>query len=236
MMPSRHVLPLFAAVVVIAAASRAAVAVASDPVAADGTSAADGTNDGDAGADDAAIAVALPAAPAAFVEASGAASGSLPVSGEARTTWRYGRARGVAVDEATNRLRVSGAGRTLDGAFHGLSIGFSVALLVPSLRAGTYVAGAALPGVAAAWARQDRAAVTADIEWDSSARDAGPASVVVTVTSVAELSHSSERRGGVTVDVTDFRIHGSLQATLPCTRSVAALRQSCRPETIRGAF
>ena len=58
----------------------------------------------------------------------------------------------------------------------------------------------------------------------------------MTVTSLVETSHSSERRGGVTVDVTDYDVHGAIDATLPCTRSVASLRQSCRAETIHGTF
>ena len=100
-------------------------------------------------------------------------------------------------------------------------MGFSVALLVPALRAGTYTA-ADQPSVAAAWARRDRA-TTPDIEWDASARDAGPASFVVNVTSIAETSHSSERRGSITVDVTDFRVHGTHRrnASLHAQRPVA---------------
>lgn len=231
MTPSRHVLPFFAAVVAIAAGSRAAVAVASDPVPAEDQAASSDDPDAEASGEDAAVAAPMPAT---FVDVSGGVSGALPSSGEARTTWRYGRARGVPVDETTNRLRVSGAGRTLDG----LRIGFSVALLTPALRPGTYAAGA-VTGVAGAWARRSREgnpATMPDIEWDTSAVDAGPASFAVTVTSVAETSHSSDRRGGVTVDVTDYRVHGSIEATLPCTRTVAALRPSCRPVAIRGTF
>jgi hypothetical protein len=236
MTPSRHGLLFFAAIVAIAAGTRVAVAVTPDPVSADDHDAPlDVSDAGNAPGEDAAD----PApATGAFVEISGAASGSLPSIGAAQTTWRYGRAREQPVDEASCRLRVSGAGRTLDGAFHGLSVGFSVALLVPALRVGVYAAGA-VPGVAAAWARQDRASATPDIEWDvkdGSARDGGPAGFVVTVTSIVETSHSSERRGGVTVDVTGYDIHGAIDATLPCTRSVASLRQSCRTETIHGTF
>jgi hypothetical protein len=232
MSPSRHVLPLITGVMAIGAVSGATLAVAADPVPAEDPSAPPDTADAeDAGGEDAVVAASMPVA---FVEVSGGTSGALRTMGEARTTWRYGRARGASVDEATNRLRVSGAGRMLDGSPHGLSAGFSVALLVPALRVGTY-AGGALVG-AAAWARQDAAARTPDIEWDATGPDAGLATVVVTLTSIAETSHSSERRGGVTVDVTDFRVHGSIEAALPCTRSLASLRQSCRTETIRGTF
>ena len=69
-----------------------------------------------------------------------------------------------------------------------------------------------------------------------SARDGGPAGFVLTVTSIAETSHSSERRGGVTIRHDRLRVHGAIDATLPCTRSVASLRQSCRAETIHGTF
>jgi hypothetical protein len=111
-----------------------------------------------------------------------------------------------------------------------------VAILTAALRPATYAAGA-VTGVAGAWARRSREgnpATTPDVEWDTSAPDAGPASFTVTVTSLAETSHSSERRGGVTIDVTDYRVHGSIEATVPCARSVAALRPSCRPVAIRG--
>jgi hypothetical protein len=233
MPPSRHVLPLFAAIVAIVGGTRAAAAWTSDPVPAEDPGASPGNADAaDAGADDAAFVAAMPAT---FVEISGAASGSLPSTAEARTTWRYGRTRGKPVDETSCRLRVSAAGRSLDGALQGLSVGFSIAILAPALRIGTYVAGT-LPGVAGAWARQDRGSAAPDIEWDGSARDGGPPSFVVTVTSIAETAHSSERRGDVTIDMTDFRVHGAIEATLPCTRCVASLRQSCRAETIRGTF
>ena len=196
MTPSRHALLFFAAVVAIAAGARGAVAVTPDPVPADDHGAF--PDDVDAGSPPGEDAADLAPIPATFVEISGAASGSLPSTGGARTTWRYGRTRGLPVDEASCRLRVSGAGRTLDGAFHGLRVGFSVALLVPVLRIGVYAAGA-VPAVAAAWARQDRASAAPDIEWnakDGSARDGGSVGFVVTVTSIVETSHSSERRGG----------------------------------------
>ncbi len=225
MMPSRHVLTFVAAVAAMAASPAAIAVTSSDPASAEDH---DSLADEDGGArDDAALVASIPTF---FVELGGGASGSLPATGDARTTWRYGRSRGAPVDETTSRLRVSATGRTLDG----LSMGFSVALLVPALRAGVFTA-AGQPSVAAAWARRDRATVP-DIEWDVSARDAGPASFVVNVTSIAETSHSSERRGNITVDMTDFRVHGTIDATLPCTRSAPSLRQSCRPETLHGAF
>jgi hypothetical protein len=223
MTPSRHVLPLVT--VVAALAAGVGVIARADPAPAEDRPA---PADDDAGAgDDAGLVATLPTA---FVALGGAASGSLPALGDARTTWRYGRSRGAPVDETTHRLRVSAVGRTLDG----LIMGFSVALLVPELRPGKFT-GAGQPSVAAAWARRERA-TTPDIEWDATGRDAGPANFVVEVTSVVEISHSSERRGNVTVDTTDFRVHGTIDATLPCTRSVPDLRQSCRPETLHGAF
>jgi hypothetical protein len=236
MTPSRHGILFFAGIVAIAASTRAAVAVTPDPVPAEDQ--AGPVGDADAGNAPGEDAAEVAQAPAAFVEISGAASGSLPSMGGARATWRYGRARGLPVDETSCRLRVSGAGRTPDGAFHGLSVGFSVALLVPALRLGVYAAGS-VPGLASAWARQDRGSATPDIEWDAkdgSGRDGGSGRFVVTVTSIVETSHSSERRGGVTVDVTDYEVHGAIDATLPCTRSVASLRQSCRTEAIHGTF
>jgi hypothetical protein len=236
MTPSRHGLLFFAAAVAIAAGTRAAVALPPDPVATEDQDRP--VDDGDAGSAPGEDAANVAPSPAAVVEISGAASGSLPSIGRAQATWRYGRSRGLPVDEASCRLRVSGAGRTPDGAFRGLSVGFSVALLVPAVRVGTYLSGT-VPGLASAWARQDRASATPDIEWeakDGSARDGGSAGFVVTVTSVAETSHSSERRGSVTFDVTDYEVHGAVDATLPCARSVAALRQSCHTETIHGTF
>jgi hypothetical protein len=226
MTPARHVLPLIAAIMAVAAASPMAAAVtSSDPAPAEDPAA---PTDEDAGAgDDAALVTPIPRA---FVDLSGGANGSLPTAGDARTTWRYGRSRSGPVDETTNRVRISGNGRSLDG----LSMGFSVALLVPALRAGTYTASGQ-PSVAAVWARRDRT-TTPDIEWDANARDAGPESFVVIVASIAETSHVSERRGNVTVDVTDYRVHGTIEATLPCARSIPSLRQSCRTETIHGSF
>jgi hypothetical protein len=168
----------------------------------------------------------------------GGTNGSLVAVGEAWTTWRYGRSKGrsngqsnagVGIDETTTRLRVSGSGRTFDG----LIVGFSVGLLAPALRTGSYGSATRL---AAVWARHDRSDLAPDIEWDTTVADGGASTISLSVTSFGEASHTSERRGGVTIDVTRFRIHGTLDATLPCTRSAATLRQSCRTESIRGTF
>jgi hypothetical protein len=186
--------------------------------------------DGDDAGVDASLAPALAPIAAPSVALTGGANGSLAAVGEAWTTWRYGRSKAsVGVDETTTRLRVSGSGRTFDG----LIVGFSVGLLAPALRTGSYGSATRL---AAVWARHDRSDLTPDIEWDTTVADGGPSTISLTVTSFGEASHTSERRGGVTVDVTRFRIHGTLDATLPCTRSAATLRQSCRTESIRGTF
>jgi hypothetical protein len=229
--PSRHV-PRLAILASVVAAARASFAAGPpDPVPAEDRVAdsEDGVDASGAPGPDASVVVA--AIPATFVEIAGAMRASLPSSGEARTTWRYGRARGLPVDETGHRIRVSGVGRTLGG----LRVGFSVAMLTPALRAGTYDSGNVV-GTAVAWARQDRSTAAPDLEWDSSAGDAGDSSFAVTVTSIRESAHSSDRRGSVTIDVTDFVIHGSIDATLPCARSVASMRQSCRAETIHGSF
>jgi hypothetical protein len=188
----------------------------------------------DAGVDASALAPALAPAPAPSVALTGGTNGSLVAVGEAWTTWRYGRSKGpsrasIGIDETTTRLRVSGSGRTFDG----LIVGFSVGLLAPALRTGSYGSATRL---AAVWARHDRSDLTPDIEWDTTVADGGPSTISLTVTSFGEVSHTSERRGGVTIDVTRFRIHGTLDATLPCTRSAATLRQSCRTESMHGTF
>jgi hypothetical protein len=228
----RHRRPVFAALVAIgalAAGGQAALATPADP-----SSAPDDSDIPPIGPDDAGseVDVATPA-PGPSVSLSGGAAGTIAAVGEGRTTWRYGRTKaGATLDEATSRVRVSGAGRTYDG----LTLTFSVAVLVPALRVGTYGGSGTLASVAGAWARRDRGNAAPDIEWDATARDGGPASFVLTVTSLAETEHTSERRGNVTSDVTDYRAHGTLEATLPCIRSVPSLRQSCQAETIRGTF
>jgi hypothetical protein len=216
-----------------ALAGTAAAQPASGPDDADGDAAAGSF---DAGENEDGPAPAAP--PATFavplVELGGGANGSVAAAGEAWTTWRYGHSKGrPSIDETTTRVRVSGSGRSLDG----LVVGFSVGLLVPELRTGPAAATATL---AAAWARRDRIDVPAEIEWDASALDAGaPARAsgqAVTITSVEEISHTAERRAEVIVEVTHYRLHGRVDVTLPCKRSVPLLRPSCRPETVRGTF
>lgn len=226
-------LPLLAAIAVLGAGGREALAVApSDPNAPASEDepsvrgSADNAENGDAGAG---LGAATPA-PGPTVVLAGGANGSLASIGEAWTTWRYGRSKGHApVDETTSRVRISGSGRALDG----LIVGFSVGLLAPSLHVGAY---ASTTSVAAVWARHDRVEVIPDVEWDTSVADAGPSSLSLTVTAIDELSHGSERHGGFTLDVTRFRVHGTLDVTLPCTRSTATFRRSCQPATIHGAF
>jgi hypothetical protein len=230
---ARHRRSVFAALVAIAAIAaggHAALAVTpSDPSSTPDDADVTPTGPDDAGSE---IAVAT-AAPGPSVSLSGGAAGTIAAFGEGRTTWRYGRTkRGATLDEATSRVRVSGAGRTFDG----LTLTFSVAVLVPAVRVGTYGGSGSPTSVAGAWGRRDLGNAAPDIEWDATARDAGAGSFVLTVTWLAETEHTSERRGSITSDVTDYRAHGTLEATLPCTRSVPSLRQSCQTETIRGTF
>jgi hypothetical protein len=234
---ARDLALFLAAIAALAFAARGAPALepgeADAPLAADDGSLS-GVLDADDGDDAGVNAPALAPAAAPSVTLTGGANGSLVAVGEAWTTWRYGRTKGrsnasIGIDETTTRLRVSGSGRTFDG----LIVGFSVGLLAPALRTGSYGSATRL---AAVWARHDRSDLTPDIEWDATVADGGPSTISLTVTSFGEASHTSERRGGVTVDVTRFRIHGTLDATLPCTRSAATLRQSCRTESIRGTF
>ncbi|HEX3772171.1 MAG TPA: hypothetical protein VHV30_14945 [Polyangiaceae bacterium] len=205
--------------------------------------------DGEGASEDA----TAPSVPATFavplVELAGGASGSVASTGEAWTTWRYGAGAKGPVDETTTRLQVSGSGRSLDG----LIVGFSVGQLVPALATGRV---AATTSLAAAWARRDRAAVP-DIEWERGTMKTLPslerhsngvqgtpvapspgraARAGLTILAIEETSHSAERRGGVIVEVTHYRLHGTLDVTLPCKRSVPSLRASCRPEAIRGTF
>jgi hypothetical protein len=228
-----HRRPVFAALVAIGAiATGGQVALAVTP--ADPSSTPDDAEVTPIGADDAGSEIDVAtAAPGPYVSLSGGANGEIAAVGEARTTWRYGRTKaGATLDEATSRVRVSGAGRTFDG----LTLTFSVAVLVPALRLGTYDGGGSLGVVAGAWARRDLGNAAPDIEWDATARDGGPANFVLTVTWLAETDHTSDRRGSITSDVTEYRAHGTLEATLPCTRAVRSLRQSCQTETIRGTF
>jgi hypothetical protein len=229
---TRHRRPVFAALVAIGAIATGGQALA--VAAADPSSAPDDSDVAPIGPDDAGSEIdVVAAAPGPSVSLSGGANGEIAAVGEGRTTWRYGRTtKGATLDEATSRVRVSGAGRTFDG----LTLTFSVAVLVPALRVGTYGGSGSLASVAGAWARRDLGNAAPDIEWDATARDGGPGSFTLTVTSLAETEHTSERRGNVTSDVTDYRAHGTLEATLPCIRSVPSLRQSCQTETIRGTF
>jgi hypothetical protein len=187
--------------------------------------------DGDGASEDAGENATVPEAPATFavplVELAGGASGSVAATGEAWTVWRYGAGAKGPVDETTTRLRVSGSGRSLDG----LVVGFSVGQLVPALATGSVAASTSL---AAAWARRDRAA-RPDIEWEAAAAKP-PARTGLTILAIEETSHTAERRGAVIVEVTHYRLHGNLDVTLPCKRSVPSLRPSCRPEAIRGTF
>jgi hypothetical protein len=162
----------------------------------------------------------------------GPANAAIPAFGEAWTTWRYGRHGERVVDEATSHLRVSGSGRTTDG----LAVSFSVALLEPSLRPGTYGDRGSLASSASLWGNRGDRSDVPSIEWDGAMRDAGPGAVTITVTSVTEASHDAERSGTLTVDTTRLHVHGSIVATLPCKHSVVALRAICRPATLRGNF
>ena len=205
-------------------------------------------NAGDDAGTDALLVVAVPTS----VALSGGLTCSIASIAEASTRWRFGRTRTHAsIDEATSRVRVSGSGSGCDG----LKVDFAVELVVPSLREGTYnlsptasaAAQAAAPPLwASLWARADRASATPEIEWDTRLRSPGSpaqppkgsASLAVTLTSVAEISHTSERlrEGTVTVDTTRFRVHGSVAASLPCTRAIAWRQSSCRAETLLGSF
>ncbi len=209
------------------------------------------TADPNAGDDAGADAVPVVAAPTS-VSLSGGLSCSIPSIAEASTRWRFGRTRtNTSIDETTSRLRVSGSGSGCDG----LKVDFSVELLLPTLKEGSYdlsptssaAARAAAPPLwANLWARADRASATPEIEWDTRLRSPGApvrppkggASLAVTITSVTEISHTSERlrEGTVTMDTTRFRVHGSVAASLPCTRAVAWRQSSCRAETLLGSF
>lgn len=230
---------LLAAIVAVGPVTRAAVAMAQpdpEPASSDGSASVSGSFDARENDDGGADPPGPAPAPVPSVELAGGATGFIAPVGEAWTTWRYGRSEGrPPVDETTTRLRVSGSGRSFDG----LLVGFSIGLLAPALRVGSFAPTAS---VAAAWARRDRVHLNSEIEWETSVADAGrsasaaSSALALRVTSIQELSHTAERRGGVSIDVTHYRVHGTLDVTLPCTRSGAAFRRSCRPETIRGAF
>jgi hypothetical protein len=205
-------------------ATRAETTAADEPPAGD-----------DPAAPDAGTESPAPAAPVPTVELAGGVVAALPSWSEAWTTWRYGRdGAGKAVDESSSRVRISGSGRTTDG----MAVDFSVAIVAPVLRATTYGAAGIAPSevLASVWARRERGTTTPDIAWEMSTRDARAGGLKLELTFVAEASHTSERRGGVTVDVTRARVHGTLEATLPCVRSQASARAACRPEILRGTF
>jgi len=171
--------------------------------------------------------------------------------GEATTIWRHGRQKaGGPIQETTHRLVVRGFGPACEG----FRVDFSAEFVVPAVRAGTYTLRSG--GVASVWARTETNLATPDIEWDASA--GGPRRAVesaagcrprrasrrlpfgqtmkLTITSIAQTAHTSDWQSGVTIDVTTFALAGSIEATLPCARSVAAFQPSCRPVTVVGTF
>jgi hypothetical protein len=122
-----------------------------------------------------------------------------------------------------------------------MAVDFSVALVVPTLRATAYGAAgetAVAPSevLASVWARRERGATSPDIAWEMGTREARGGGLRLELTSVAEASHTSRRSGAVTVDVTRSLVHGTLEVTIGCVRSQAPLRAACRPETLRGSF
>jgi hypothetical protein len=172
-----------------------------------------------------------PAVPrATSISLSGGLKCLLLSRGEASTTWRHGRQKsGRSISEIMHRMTVAGvatcAGRTVE---------FSAAVVVPALRIGAYTLKAA--GIVSLWARSDRTVARPDIEWDAGAHGGGPASLTLTVASITETTRRYEWRDGVALDVRNFEIQGAIQATVPCARSIPALRRSCLAETIAGTF
>jgi hypothetical protein len=188
-------------------------------------------DDADGGSDDAET-QAVVAPPPPSVALSGGLGCSIQSIAEASTRWRYGRARNDAsINETTSHVRVSGS---VSGC-EGLRADFSVVLLLPSLRIGAY--GSGPDSWASVWGRTDRSSTAPDVEWDTRVH-AAPSRLALTITHLAEISHTSEhgRDGAVSVETTRFSVHGTITATLPCARAVAALRASCRAETLVGSF
>jgi hypothetical protein len=187
-------------------------------------------------ADDAGATPPVLQPPAPSVILSGGVTASLPSAAEAWSTWRYGRdGANKRVDDTASHLRISGAGRTTDG----LAIDFSLALVVPDLRTGIDATGPATEALASVWARRDRGATEPDLTWGLAWRgghEPRGAGLKLEVTSVVEADHTSERRGGVTTDTTRSLVHGTMELSLPCLRSVAPVRTLCRTETLRGTF
>jgi hypothetical protein len=186
--------------------------------------------------DDAGPTPPVPQPPAPSVMLSGGAIASLPSAAEAWSTWRYGRdGANKRIDDSASHLRITGAGRTTDG----LAIDFSLALAVADLHTGTYAEGPATEALASVWARRDRGATEPDVTWGLAwrgGREPRGAGLKLEVTSVVEVDHTSERRGGVTIDSTRSFVHGTMELSLPCLRSVAPVRTLCRTETLRGTF
>ncbi len=208
------------------------------------------SSDPDAGEDDRRDALSAAVSPAPTIALSGGLACSIPSTVEASTRWRYGRARSDAsIDETTSHVRVSGSASGCDG----LKMDFSVDLVLPALRLGSYGSSpnsgapartpTSMPVAtnlwASLWARTDRASATPEVEWDTRFRGGSSASLMLTITSLAEVSHTSERPGRdgtVTLETTRFGVHGSIVAVLPCARAVASRRSNCRTETLLGSF
>ncbi len=163
---------------------------------------------------------------------SGEVNAILLSKGEGKTIWRHGRGAGGPIDETTYRVGVSAAG----AASAHLELAFSAGAFLPDLRVGTYGASRTTASTAAIWARTDRTTATPDIEWGT--RDAPSTSqrLTIVLTSIVESDRSIERHGTLTLETTSFRIHGTIEATLPCARSSAAYRPICRTEVVRGTF
>jgi len=188
------------------------------------------TESADAAADDSGPARQEPVASVAL---SGPVACALASAGEAITIWRHGRTARGPVDETTVRVRVAGGGV----ASERLSLGFSVGMLLPGLRPGSYASSRTRSAVAAVWARTERTASQPDIEWSFDGDEArSPGGITITLTSATLATQSSERQGDVTLDTSSFVVHGALRATAPCARSVATLRGICSPVTLAGTF
>jgi hypothetical protein len=183
--------------------------------------------------EDAGTTRAEPVTPPPSVALSGAVTCVLASAGEATTVWRHGRNSRGPVDESTYRVRIAGGGAASDR----LALGFSVGMLLPSLRPGSYASSPAWSAVAAVWARTLRTASHPDIEWGSDSDETRrPGAVTVTLASITPTSHASERQGGVTVDTNTFAVHGTVKTVVACSRSTWELRGICSPVTLTGTF
>jgi hypothetical protein len=172
-------------------------------------------------------------APPPMVSLSGGVDAVLLSKGEGKTIWRHGRSARGPIDETTYLVGVSGAGATNAR----LELGFSAGAFLPDLRVGTYPPSRTAASTAAIWARTERTTATPDIEWGAE-RDArpSPGRVTIVLTSIVESDRSVERQGAMTLETTTFRIHGTIEASLPCARSIPAYRSICRTEVVRGTF